>query len=110
MNSDNIMPIDHYHRRFRSRTEAERWHNLVDAALRGDIHSLRAQVKFELIPAVPELKLGELSYIADFVYVTKDGETVVEDARNYKRGAAIQLFKAKQKLMYSRYGLYVRRV
>ena len=109
MNKFNAKSATLYKQTFDSRKEGERWLYLRDREKRGQIRNLRRQVPFELIPAAPAAKLRELKYIADFVY-EEDGKTVVEDVKGYKDGAAYRLFKAKQKVLYFRFGLLVREV
>lgn len=107
-NKYHAQTVTYYHKTFKSKKEGERWLVLLDKAHRGEIYELRTQVKYELVPAAPAVKLRDLSYVADFVYKTRDGKTVVEDVKGYKKGAPYKLFKAKQKLMYHRFGIYVR--
>ena len=106
--------------------EARRWSELLLLERAGVISNLRRQVKYVLIPKQEEtfarygkdgkrLKDGtrtlekECSYIADFVY-TKDGETVVEDVKGYKRGGAYNLFSCKRKLMLYIHHIRVREI
>lgn len=97
---------------FDSKKEAERWLALRSAEYLGEISELRRQVKFELIPAQVSNgeKLRACSYFADFVYLNSAGETVVEDTKGYRRGAAYDLFMIKKKLMLERFGILVREV
>ena len=76
---------------------------------RKQISDLRRQVKFELTPPFPAVGLRGMSYIADFVY-RKDGETVIEDVKGYRQGGAWDLFNAKKKMMYYRYGILIQEV
>ena len=101
--------VTYFGETFDSIKEGERWLFLRDQQKKGKIQNLRRQVKFELIPKAPEVKLQALSYIADFVYV-KDGKTVVEDVKGYKKGEAYRLFTAKKKAMYNRYGILIQEV
>ena len=50
-----------------------------------------------------------MTYTADFVY-TMGGKTVVEDVKGLTKGAAYELFKAKKKMLYFRYGYLVTEV
>lgn len=84
------------------------------------VTDLQMQVKYLLIPAQREPStfnsrgrevLGKVierkcEYIADFVY-KKDGKTVVEDVKGYKRGGAYSVFTIKRKLMLEKYGIRV---
>jgi hypothetical protein len=84
-------------------------------------------VTFELIPAQREestevYKAGPqkglpkpgaiiekpCKYVADFVYCDADGNTVVEDCKGYKKGAAYDLFVIKRKLYLERYGIRIK--
>ncbi len=44
------------------------------------------------------------SYVADFAYVTKDGEYVVEDVKGFKTG----IYRLKKKLMRAFYGITIK--
>lgn len=46
------------------------------------------------------------SYVADFVYTTRDGKLVVEDAKGFRTEA----YKLKKKLMLWRYGIDIKEV
>lgn len=94
---------------FDSRKEGERWLVLRSLQKQGKIRDLRRQVKFELTPAFPKADLRSMFYIADFVY-DQNGKTVVEDVKGYRKGAAYELFKAKKKMLYFRYGYLVTEV
>ena len=108
---------------FDSRKEARRWFELRTLEQAGEISNLQRQVKYVLIPAQREMYIGntgqknvgkvlerECSYRADFVYVDKQGHTVVEDVKGYKRGGAYEVFVIKRKLMLWRYGIKVKEV
>ena len=109
MNKFNARKITRCGQTFDSKTEYKRWLVLRESERRGEIRDLRRQVKFELVPAYPALGLRALKYIADFVYV-ENGKTVVEDVKGYTKGAAYNLFKAKKKMLYFRYGILVKEV
>lgn len=47
-----------------------------------------------------------VTYIADFVYYTRDGKTIVEDAKGFKTKDYI----IKKKLMLERFGIWVEEV
>ena len=97
---------------FDSRKEYYRWCDLRLLERAGEIFNLERQVKYELIPAQRDgngkLIEREVSYIADFAYLTKDGDKIVEDVKGYKRGAAYQLFTIKRKMMLWKYGIKVK--
>ena len=86
------------------------------------ISDLQMQVPFVLIPAQYETvksitKRGkekiskklverECRYIADFVY-QRDGETVVEDTKGYKKGGAYATYTLKRKMMLYFHGIRI---
>lgn len=95
-----------------SRREARRAEKLRLLLAAGEISELREQVPFELIPAQYEIverygKNGRrikdgrrctekaCTYIADFVYKDREGNTVVEDAK----GVRTEVYRIKRKLM-----------
>ena len=92
---------------FDSIREARRYRTLRLLEDAGDIHNLRRQVKFVLIPTQRidgKLIEKECSYKADFVYEDADGKTVVEDAKGVRTDAYI----IKRKLMLWRYGIRIK--
>lgn len=112
---------------FDSSKEAQRYGTLRLLERAGKISGLKRQVTFELIPSQKEEstevykagpqkglpKPGEViekpcKYVADFVYCDSDGNTVVEDTKGYKRGAAYDLFVIKRKLFLQRYGIRIK--
>ena len=97
---------------FDSKKEMQRYFQLKDMQERGEISSLRLQVPYEIIPKQIK-KNGKCErkcvYIADFVY-EKDGETVVEDVKGYRRSTAYAVFSLKRKLMLQVFGIEVREV
>ena len=113
---------------FDSHKEARRWEQLLIMQKAGEITHLERQVTYDLIPAQYESyerfsKKGErlqdgqrlierkTSYIADFRYtIANTGETVVEDAKGYKRGPAYDLFTIKRKLMLLIHGIRIKEV
>lgn len=102
---------------FDSRKEFRRYEELQLLQQAGEIKNLRRQVKFLLIPTQREPKIigprggvkngklleRECSYIADFTY-TKNGETVVEDAK----GVRTREYVIKRKLMLYVHGIRIR--
>jgi len=91
---------------FDSAKEYRRWCELRLLERAGKISGLKRQVTFELIPKQD----GERAckYVADFVYCDADGNTVVEDTKGYKKGAAYDLFVIKRKLFLYRYGIKIK--
>ena len=109
-----------------SKKETRRCNELTLLERAGEIHTLRQQVKYVLIPTQREFIGGwyskgvnkgqpkqgkvlekECSYYADFDYVTKSGEHVVEDTKGYKQGTAYAVFKIKKKLMLYEHGIRI---
>lgn len=105
-----------------SQKEANRWAELKLLQRAGEISDLQRQVEFELIPnqyeliervsktgkpIKPENKLIErkVSYIADFVYKDKKGNTVVEDTKSEITQTPV--FVVKRKLMLYVHGIKV---
>ena len=109
MNKFNARKITRCGQTFDSQKEYERWLALHYMEKTGQIRDLRRQVKFELTPAYPAVGLRAMAYIADFVY-SEGGKTVIEDVKGYRKGAAYELFTAKKKMLYFRYGYLVTEV
>lgn len=94
---------------FDSKREARRFTELQLLQRAGEISDLQTQVSYQLIPS-QKRQHGKaekaVHYIADFVYKTRDGETVVEDAK----GAKTPEYIIKRKLMLLVYGIEIREV
>ena len=102
---------------FDSEHEADRFFELSMMQRAGLISELQTQVPFELIPTQREpdtvgvrggIKKGKCIekscvYYADFVYLDKDGNQVVEDAK----GMRTEAYKIKKKLMLYRHGIRI---
>ena len=112
---------------FDSSKEYRRWCELKLLQRAGRISGLKRQVTFELIPTQreestevykggPQKGLPKpgavieqaVKYVADFVYLDSNGNTVVEDTKGYKKGAAYDLFVIKRKLYLQRYGIKIK--
>lgn len=112
---------------FDSIAEHKRWCELRLLERAGKISGLKRQVTFELIPtqreestevykAGPQKGLPKpgavieqaVKYVADFVYCDADGNTIVEDTKGLKKGAAYDLFVIKRKLFLQRYGIRIK--
>lgn len=96
---------------FDSKREGRRYLELQMMLKGGLISDLRLQVPFELIPAQRDPQTGKtieraVNYVADFVYKTPDGKTVVEDSKGYRT----EVFRIKKKLMLWRHGIEVKEV
>ena len=87
--------------KFDSKREAKRYFELRLLEQAGEISNLQRQVKYILIPAQMEFYIGktgqkkagkvlerECSYRADFSYIDKQGQKIVEDVKGYKGGGA----------------------
>ena len=96
---------------FDSTKEARRYRELKILQKAGEISDLNLQVKFELLPSQHDshgrVLERSVSYIADFTYIDKNGEWIVEDAKGYKEGSAYQLFVIKRKLMLYFHGIQI---
>ena len=94
---------------FDSAKEHRRYEELLLMLKSGEISDLEIQVPYELIPK-QKLSSGKteraITYIADFVY-KKDGNTVVEDVKGYRKGQAYSVFVIKRKLMKHVHGIEV---
>ena len=94
---------------FDSLKEARRYSNLRLLELAGEIKDLKVHVTFELIPAQYEpdmigprggIHRGKCieracNYIADFTYIDRDGQYVVEDCKGFRE----EDYRIKRKLM-----------
>ena len=105
--------------RFDSKREAKRYFELRLLEQAGEISNLQRQVKYELIPKQiervqqtdaqnPKTRVIERSctYIADFVYVDKQGNTIVEDTK----GVRTKEYRIKKKLMLYVHGIKIKEV
>lgn len=95
-----------------SKKERDRAFELKMLERRGIISGLKEQVRFELIPAQyttnAKRKCIEksCSYIADFVYIDKDMNQVVEDAKGFRT----EVYRIKRKLMLSVHGIKIKEI
>lgn len=93
-----------------SRKEAKRAGELKMMRCAGLISDLQEQVKYELIPAQYDMVGGKrkciersCSYVADFVYTDKYGNTIVEDTKGFRTEA----YRIKKKLMLHIHGIKI---
>lgn len=107
---------------FDSVKEGRRYRELKLMESAGQIHGLKRQVKFNLIPAQREPdsvgKRGgkikgqvierEVNYYADFVYYDKDGTQVVEDVKSDATRTKEYIIKRKMMLFF--HGIRVKEV
>jgi hypothetical protein len=105
---------------FDSKKEAKRYQELRLLEKAGEISYLAMQVKFVLIPTQREpdtigarggIHKGkviekECAYIADFVYIDKEGNTCVEDTKGFKTKDYI----IKRKLMLRVHNIRIKEV
>jgi hypothetical protein len=96
-----------------SKKEAKRAAELKLLEKAGEITSLQEQVPYELIPSQYRIVNGKrrcieraMKYIADFQYVDKDGNTVVEDAKGYRT----EVYRIKKKLMLYFHDIQIKEV
>jgi len=85
---------------FHSQREADRWAILKLLVKAGEIGFLERQVPYEL----NEGGTHSLKYYADFRYITKDGEQVVEDSK----GAKTKVYLKKRRLIKKIYGITIK--
>ena len=87
---------------FDSKKEFYRWSDLKLLERAGKISDLKRQVKYVLIPK----QKGEraCTYVADFVYIDSDGNTVVEDTKGVRTDA----YRIKKKLMLWVHGIRIK--
>jgi hypothetical protein len=90
-------------RKFRSKAEGARYMELLLLEKSGQIHDLRLQVPFDLVPAVVinGKKKKAMRYYADFVYTLPDGGRVIEDVKGYET----DIYKMKRHMMKAFLGL-----
>ncbi len=84
---------------FASHKEAMRYQQLLLMLHTKQIKDLKLQVKFPIV--VNDMKI--CNYIADFVYIDKDGKTVVEDTK----GVRTSVYSIKKKLIKAIYGIEI---
>ena len=87
---------------FDSAKEAKRYKELLILLKAGEIGLLELQVPFEL----NEGGTHSLKYIADFVYMTKEGFKIVEDAKGYRTREYLK----KKKLMLKIHKIKIKEV
>lgn len=68
----------------------------------GKLSDLKRQVKYELIPK--QVWERACTYVADFVYIDSDGNTVVEDTKGVRTDA----YRIKKKLMLWVHGIRIK--
>lgn len=89
---------------FDSRFESEYYVVLRNLERQGDIKNLRTQVPFVIFDSFKDGNgkwRAAIKYVADFVYETLDGETVVADTKS--SATVTDIFRIKYKLFLYRY-------
>lgn len=96
--------------KFDSKKECRRYRELCLLQQAGQIYNLQLQVPYVLADRVKfkgaERTRPALRYVADFVYCTPQGKTVVEDAK----GAKTEGYKIKKHLMKTVHGIDIKEV
>lgn len=97
--------------KFDSQKEGNRYKELKLMEKSGIISDLRLQVKFELQPGfkLNGKTIRAINYIADFVYITKENEEVVEDVKPSKNFQT-DVYKLKKKLFEYKYKIEIKEV
>ena len=88
---------------FDSKKEAERYKELKEKCEKGQILSLKRQVKYILQPSykLNGKTVREISYLADFEYI-EDGKIIVEDVKS-KFTAKDKVYTIKKKMLLYKY-------
>ena len=93
---------------FDSRAEAKRYEVLRLLERQGEISDIQRQVSYELVPGVrlhgEQRKRPAIRYVADFEYVGKHDEVIVEDVK----GMDTPMSRLKRHLMAALLGVDVR--
>ena len=105
-------------KKFASKKELSRYKTLKAMVELNVISDLRLQQTFVLTEQgkrnpMTGKAIIPVKYIADFVYVDNDtGKTIVEDVKGYRdpSDAAYRIFRIKQKLMFDRFGIWVKEI
>lgn len=94
--------------KFDSNKELEYYLLLKDKLKKGEIFSLQRQVKINIQPPFTTPtgeKVRAIDYLADFVYLDKNGKTHVVDAKGFKT----DVYRLKKKLLAYK-GFYIEEV
>lgn len=86
---------------FDSKREAARAKELELLEKAGEIIGLEIQVPYELQPAFRDKrgkKIAAIKYVADFTYMTKDGDNIIEDVKS-QATRNDKVYKLKRKMM-----------
>lgn len=76
----------------------------------GEIHDLKTQVPFILIPSFKhnDKTIRETKYIADFTYEDKENNFIVEDVKS--KATRTRVYMIKKKLMLFRHGIEIKEI
>ncbi len=103
------------HKGYDSKKEYYRGNELKLLQKAGEIFNLKEQVTYELLPAQYEVIDGKkkciersVKYIADFQYIDKDGNLVVEDVKS--AATKTDSYIIKRKLMLYIHGIKIKEV
>lgn len=91
---------------FDSKTEGRRYSELKLMEKAGEIIGLEMQVPYVLQPGFRDKNgkwIAPIKYVADFVYMTKDGDNIIEDVKSpaTRQNAVYQL--KKKMMLYQGY-------
>lgn len=103
MNKYNAKKVKHNNIIFDSQKEYKRYLFLKQKEDEGIITNLRTHIKINIIEKNDKFRKSD--YIVDFLY-TKNEVDIYEDVKPSK-SMITEVFKLKQKLMYSKYGIYI---
>lgn len=94
--------------KFDSIKESKRYTELKLLEKAKEIHDLKLQVSFVLIPSyvINGKKTREVKYIADFTYEDKGNNFIVEDVKGYRT----EVYKLKKKMFEFRYGIEIKEI
>lgn len=93
-----------------SKKENKRLSELKLMERAGEIHNLKLQVPFVLIPSFKKgnRTIRETKYIADFTYEDKDNNFIVEDVKS--KATKTKVYELKKKLMLFRYDIEIKEI
>ena len=96
---------------FDSKREAKRYSELLLLERAKEIHNLKTQVAFILIPSylINGKKVREIKYIADFTYEDKENNFIVEDVKPSKEFQT-EVYKIKKKLFMYKYKIEIKEI
>ena len=90
--------------KFDSKAEARRYATLKEMEGNGEITELATQPRFELQASYTNgtgQKIRSIAYVADFSYLDKSGQRVIEDVKS--EATKTQVYRVKKKLFEKMY-------